>query len=243
MILPALTDTLGSPHRFNSLLLESFKIEINAIAIAQLPASRLAGTQLWGLLKGKLLKIRHFFHFYYCYFWIKKGNTKSLWRKHLFISKSSWSSAGHCLAKSCSSQHCIVTRQSEPPPIANQHLLLLPLWKEPVEISLEMEEQNKEKKLTVPSAPAEAEEQRQHACVNHCFTATGPLLRTFPFPTRGEGALSSPPLLCQHHACFLPKAAGCILHNFIGLTFQLVNSPYQQIKASSSRWAKWLRKP
>lgn len=170
MTFSAPTDTLGSPHRFNSMLLESFKVEINAIAVTQLPASRLARTQLWGLLKGKLLKIRYFFHFYYCCIWARKGNTKSLWRKHLFISKSSWSSAGHCLAKSCSSQHCTVARQPKPPPIANQHLLLLSPWKKPVEISLEMEEQNKEKKLIVPSAPTEAKEQRLCTCQSllHC---------------------------------------------------------------------------
>jgi len=73
-----------------------------------------------------------------------------------------------------------------------------------------MEEQNKEKKLTVPSAPAEAKEQGQYACIDHCFTATGPLLRRSPFPAGGEGALSSLP----HFASTMPVSCQKLLAAF-----------------------------
>lgn len=68
--------------------------------------------------------------------------------------------------------------------------------------------------------------------ISHCFTVICPLLRTFPLPRGGAGALPSPSLL-QHLTWHKPFF--CILYNFIGLTFQLLNSPYQQIKACSSR--------
>lgn len=147
------------------------------------------------------------------------------------------------------------------PPIAYQHSLFIFLLKEASEISQKKRKKSKKDKPIVPSAqgagtnisrckvhlnmyicPLLKQWQIAVNFISRCFTVICPLLRRFPLPRGRAGALPSPSLL-QHLGSNLAQTLCCILYNFIGLTFQLLNSPYQQIKASSSRWAKWLRKP